>query len=346
MMKTIARIYKWIIISVFLQVVILAYLNFIYLGDGGAVKATMYQPEDEAPVSREVKIPAEASGIKASFNGLYAAYTMNGKLEIFDIKNRRSKKTIDTGKDILSYYRWLPDRNMIIYSSTSIDKGKVYVNVITYDVDSGVERSYPKVSGLPDGSGVEDIELSPLTNIVYVKVKVSDSQARIYRYNIMDNLKYIMSTGINTVIKETIYSDNLVFQDGKNKIYVKDGRRNTTKLLPFKSKMALLGIDSEDKVYAGELNKENKVYKIYFGKLDDRIDRSWIQLQLDKPALPQNIIITPGGAVYKLSEDDKVLYGIDSDRRIELTGEFVEMLEGYIVTKDNKRLKLTVIKSE
>jgi len=328
-----------------LQTAFLAYFDLVYLQNRGTVKATVYETEKEVSNSVEVELPREASGIKVSADGAYVAYSLDGKLEIFDISNRRGKKTIDMGEDLLFYYGWLPDRDMVIYSRRVTEKGKTAVQISTYDIHSDVERSYPEISGLPSASEVLDIELSPLTNVVYVKVKVSDSKARVYRYDIMDNLMRVMDTGISTVIKETLYNDNLIYQDDKNKIYVRAGKNKAAKQLPFKNKMVLLGVDSEDKVYVGELNKEDRVSRIYFGLLDELLKGSWTEIPLEKPVLPGNILITPKGAVYELAEAEGLLRGIDGSENIAYEGKFIELLDDYVVTRGGKGLKFTTIKT-
>jgi len=340
-MGVIRKLYKWIIISVMIQTAFLAYIDFVYLGIDGPVKATVYDVEKEKDISRKVKISEKAKEIKVSYNGSYAAFTVDSKLEILDVKNNKRKKTIDASNGYITYYRWLTDRNILIYSKTVSNMNGSCVEVITYDPELDVERSYPNISELPEFSEVVDIQFSTITNIVYVKVKLSESQAEIYKYNIMDELKYVTSTGINTVIKETIYRDSLVYQDDNSKIYVRDGEKNTIKALPFEGKMVLLGIDSKDRIFIGELSDENKIARIHYGGIDNYFEKELMSVQLDVPVTSDRIIISQNGVVYELMEGEKTLKEIKSGRHITFYGNFIEMLNNYIVTMDGKYLKIT-----
>ena len=349
-MKVLVRVYKWIVISIVIQFIILIFINNVYLGRSKEIKATSFETAggisgatEKLLESKGMKIPAGAKQIRVSFNGIYLGYVLDGKLQIIDIESNKIKKDISSGNDTLTYYRWLPDRNMIIYSLKSPDSEAGRVNIMTCDADSGAEHSYPKITGMPKGSEVTDIELSPLTNVTYVKVKVSDSQAKIYKYNIMDNLSYIMNINADTVIKQAGYSDMLLYQDSKNKLFVRDGKQDSSWAFPFKTKMALLGIDSEDKVYAGELDKENMVYKIHYGKLAVEPDKSWSEISLKDPVPPESIVVGSDGSVYEVNESSKLIYDVHNDTNITYPGKFVELIDGYIITMDSNVLKFTAL---
>lgn len=346
-MKTAARVYRWVIISVVLQIIFLAFINFIFLAGKNRVTSTSVDvpaPDVKPKKNVDMKVPTEATGFKVSFNGSYAGYIQDKQLVIIDLLNKKIKKTINTTRENLTYYRWLPDRNMVIYSVCAQENEPGKVQIFTYEVDSDVLRDYPKISNIPKGSKVEDIELSPQTNIIYTKVNTGKSNAVIYKFNIMNNLSYIMNTGTGTVIKETSYSDKLVYQNEKNKLFSRDGIKNVTWQFPFKNKMALLEIDSEDKVYVGELNKDNKVAKIYFGKLAVEPGKSWTTVALKNPVAPEKLFVTPNGSIYESVESENCVYDVRTGGKIEYSGRFVEILDDYVVTLDNNEIKLNVIK--
>ena len=101
---------------------------------------------------------------------------------------------------------------MLIYSIKEPEGITGRVRISTYDISAELDRSYPDIKNLPSGSEIIEIELSPLTNIVYPMIKTSSSRARIYKFDIMDNLSLIMKTDLSTIIKETMYSDRLIYQ--------------------------------------------------------------------------------------------------------------------------------------
>ncbi|MCX7922175.1 MAG: hypothetical protein N3B21_09220 [Clostridia bacterium] len=347
-MKRLLRIYKWIVISVLLQCMILVYVNYFYLERRNEVVATSFEIEEKPDTDAKVKIKQGAQGIKVSFDGAHILYLLEGNLEIVKTQDDKHLKTISGRNGEISYYRWLPDRNMIIYSVKLKQASSGGVQIYTYDVDSGVERSYPEMKGLPTQSSVVDIELSPLTNIVYAKVKVSEEQARVYKFNIMNNLSYVMNVDINTVIKETSYSDNLIYQNTKNKAFIRDGNKSSSKSIPFKNRVALLDVDSEDRVYIGELNSDKKVYCIYYSKIDDKIgenpENTWDKIKLDNAVSPESIAITRRGDVYTYSEDGNTIYNVRTGLESTYEGRLIQILDGYLVVLDGERLKFRAIK--
>jgi hypothetical protein len=193
---------------------------------------------------------------------------------------------------------------------------------------------------VPYGSSVVDIDLSSLTNLVYAKVRTSDWSARICKYNIMGDYSYIMQTDIKTKIIELKYSDSLVYQDSTNNIYVRDGALGTTERLSFNGSAALLGIDSEDNIYAGKLNSDGKIECIYYGKLGTLPEQAWDKISLDIPVSGENINIASSGKVISVNEDMGNIYNVKENKQIPFKGTFIEVLDSYIATVSSGKLKL------
>ncbi|MCX7842597.1 MAG: hypothetical protein N2489_05935 [Clostridia bacterium] len=346
MKKTLLRLYKWIIISVMLQVLILVFFNNFYLADRKVqVDAKPHESFEFKPKPKvDWKLPEGIEQIRVSYDGAYASYLHNGKLEILSIKDEKVVKTIDPDSSTLTYYRWLPDRRMIIYAKKLLDSQYGHIEISTIDVDSGTESSYPKMSKLVRESEVVGIELSPLTKVAYVKVKTSQNQASIYKYNIMNNLSYIMTASINTVIKQAGYADKLIYQDEKFKAYVRDGGKNVTWPFPFKKKMALIGIDPEDQVYLGELDNSGKVSRLHYGKLTVEPDKAWYQISLKNQAFADELVVAPDEAAYYVPKGDKFIINTKTNKKTDYTGEFIEIIKGYVVSLSSGKLIFTEIK--
>ncbi|MCX7710119.1 MAG: hypothetical protein N2484_09735 [Clostridia bacterium] len=343
-MRVIARVYKWILISVILQLLILLFFNNYFFARKGEVKVTSIDTEGVVKEDLNVKLPSGAADVKVSFDASFAAYLIDGRLEILDLQKKKNKETIKHEGDSISYFKWLPDRNMLIYAEKSTGDEKVGVKVTSHNVDSGDNTSYPPILKLSKQSEVVDIELSPLTNVVYIKLKTSDTNASIYKYNINNNLSHVMSTSIDTEIKETNYSDKLIYQDNKKRVFVNDSIKGKTWQIPFKNKVAILGLDSEDKPYIGELNKENKVFKIHMGKLTDSTLKSWSQISLERPLPVENILLSPDDIVYELNAEQNMITDVQSGKKVEYKGKYIEIIKGYVVSLNGNELRLKVIK--
>ncbi len=347
-MKKLKMIYKWILISVILQTAVLAYINYVYLPNRGQFKVTMYETEVMSVKNRSFKLPKGAENVSVSFDGLFAAYRLDNGLEIADLDKKKVIKKLTPGGGEFTYFRWLPDREMLIYTIKEPEGKSGRVRISTYDIVPELDRSYPDIKNLPEKSEVIDIELSPLTNIVYPLVKTSDTRARIYKFDIMDELDLIFKTDLTTVIKETIYSDNLIYQPEGKKISIRSGKSGKTSYVPVEKAEVLLAVDDNDYIYAGDNDDMGKIAAIYYGKAGQKKDE-WVSLKPAQPAATEGIYITAGGAVYVSNAANKRVTCLKStDNALTgetgYEGELLTMLDNYVVSIDGRKLILKVIK--
>lgn len=345
-MKAIKRVYKWIIISIILQVLFFLYLNNYYLVRNVDIKASSFDVVDDIPKEdKGIKVSSDAKNIKVSFDGAYVAYLLNGDIEILDVKSKKTKDVIKAGADEIDCYKWLPDRNMIIYSQKSMLSKSSSIQIFTKDIDSGLDHSFPKITGLARNSEVLAIELSPLTNVVYAKVKSGSSQARIYKFNIMDQSSFIMNVDANASIEELSYKDILLYEDRKrNKVRVWDGINRYSWALPFKEEIVLLGVDSEDKIYIGEIGDNEKISKIYYGELDKENHKSWQEVVPSEPMEKSKVVISSKGQIFVVDSAKEVIKDLKSGGEITYKGSFIEVIDNYVIYLDKNKLNLDVIK--
>ena len=346
-MKKLKMIYKWILISVILQTAVLAYINYIYLPNRGQFRVTMYETEVMSVKNRSFKLPKGAENVCVSFDGLFAAYRLDNGLEIADIDKKKVIKRLTPGGGEFTYYRWLPDREMLIYTIKEPEGESGRVRISTYDIVPELDRSYPDIKNLPEKSEVIDIELSPLTNIVYPLVKTSDTRARVYKFDIMDELDLIFKTDLSTVIKETMYSDNLVYQTEGKRISIRSGKSGKTSYVPVKEAEVLLAVDDNDYIYTGDKDDAGKIAAIYYGKAGQKEDE-WASLKPELPVAKEDIFITAGGAVYAANTSSKKVSCLKSgDNTItgdtSYEGELLTILDNYVVSMDGRKLVLKVI---
>ncbi|MDP4180341.1 MAG: hypothetical protein Q8942_04520 [Bacillota bacterium] len=341
--KIIKRIYKWIILSILIQVLVLAYLNFNYLLKEHDIKATSYDIKENAPIKEDssMKIPSEASSLSVSFDGNYAAYLLEGKVCLYDLKNKEEKTSVTDSNGDINYFKWLPDRNIIIYSVNSFGKNSETEKILisTKDIETDNNHSYPVISGLSKSSEVTDIELSPLTNMVYVKIKTSSSKSRIYKFDIMYQSNFVINVGNSATIKEANLSDKLFYEDSENRIQIWDGKRSSRTRLSYKNKVALIGLDSEDTVYFGETNSDGKLTKILYGKYDntDHSENKWEEIQLKSSYDKKDIVITENGNIYSIDTEKNVATNLKNNSEVKYEGEFIGISDNYIAySKDNK----------
>ena len=342
-MKKLKMIYCWILISVLLQAAMLSYVNFIYLPGRGAVKATMYEAETAAVKNRSFKLPEEVRDVMVSFDGLYVAFRQENDLVIVDLASRKTVKTLKPSGGVFTYFRWLPDREMLIYSTKEPEGKSGQVCISTYDIGPELERSYPNIKNLPKDSEVIDIELSPLTNIVYPMIKISKTKAKIYKFDIMDNLKFIMSSGITTIIKETMYTDSLIYQSSDGIIRIRNGKTGKTSTIPVKEAKLLLATDDNDFIHTASLDENKKITAIITGKTGQKA-LEWETVKLEQPLSSTDVFITAEGAIYRADKQKKEIHSLAGADVTEYQGELLTVLDHYVVSMDGNKLILRTLK--
>ncbi len=346
-MKQIAKWYKWILLAVIFQFGVLLYMNNVFLAADIDVSVSENSAVKQKPSTGDFKVPENAQMISLSFNAKFGAYLEDGELHIVDVDKGKSKTVAGTGKDKITYFRWLPDRDMVIYSSDTKNGQNGTVQVSTYEADSETSRDYPELNGLPAKSQVKDIELSPYTNMVYAKVQTSDTRARIIRFNVMGQYARVMTVDASIIIKECTYTNKLVYQEKGQQINIYDGIKKANSRVPIDiNNVTVLGIDLNDTLYIGALDDNGMVTHIYSQKIEDNIELTdnWTKISMKETTAPENIIVAGNGNIYINNKNENRVINLKNDLKASYRGEFIEVLEGVLVSKDENKVNITSLK--
>ncbi len=346
-MKNISKWYKWILLAVIFQFGVLLYMNNVFLSTDVDVSVSENSGVKQKPSTGDFKVPEAAQMISISFNAKFGAYLEDGELRIVDVDKGKSKTVAGTGKDKITYFRWLPDRDMVIYSSDTKNGRSGTVQVSTYEADSETSRDYPELSGLPAKSQVKDIELSPYTNMVYAKIQTSDTRARIIRFNVMGQYARVMTVDASIVIKECTYTNKLVYQEKGQQISIYDGIKKANSRVPINvNNVTVLGIDLNDTLYIGALDDNGMVTQIYSQKIEEgsEMTEKWTKMSLKETAPPETVIVTGNGNLYINKKDENRVINLKNDLKASYRGEFIEILDGVLVSKDENKVNITSLK--
>lgn len=344
-MKNIAKCYKWIILAIIFQFCVLLYINNIVLNTAVTVSVTDAGVKTK-PSTGDFKVPEDAKSISMSFNAKFGAYLREGVLHIIDLDNNDDKKVAGLGKDKITYFRWLPDRDMVIFSSDTKDGKKGTIQMSTYEADSKTARDYPEISDLPSKSQVMDIELSPYTNVVYAKIKTSDTKSRIVRFNVMSQYAFVMNLNADAIIKECSYVNKLVYQNEGESVYIYDGINQTRNKIPIDvTNIRILDIDLNDTLYIGKLNSSGNVTEIYHQKIvDKKLTNNWTKVLLKESTSVDNIVISGNGNIYANIKAENKIINVTNELKASYRGEFIEVLSGALVSKDGNKVNITSVK--
>lgn len=371
MKKKVLRIYKWIIFSVILQVTVYLFINNIYLSDRSNITdsikfvpaaASIIESPNKDESENGVRLPKNIKNIAISFDQKLAAYIYENKLEIFDLEHKKVKKTFSNQFNMdneneknkiegeITAFKWLSDKNTLIYAMSAKKDAPARVQLTTYDADS--DKSYTGVTMtnnyLPNGSAITDFTISPLNMIIYAKTRINETQSRFFRINIMNDIYASFITGNDAIAKLGRYGEVLIYQDKDFKLYRKSGMYNAPAQLQFNGKMALLDLiakesEGKDYIYTGEINEEGKVKKLYSGKADAPVSE-WAGMDLKEPLKPENIIIGKTGTVFFMKENENAIYNLLTNSKTVFTGELIGITGKSVVHMEQGLLKFTAIK--
>ena len=344
-MRSIAKWYKWILLAVMFQFCVLLYINNIYLNTDVSVSAVTAEPSAK-PSTGDFKVPAGINDIKMSYNAKFAAYLEDGILHVLNADNNQDKKVAGMGADKITYFRWLPDRDMVIFSSDTKDGNKGVIQMSTYESDSETSRDYPEISGISSNSKVMDIELSPYTNVVYAKINTSDSTSKIIRFNIMSQYAHVMNLKSDAVIKECTYVNKLVYQNEGSSIYIYDGINRTKNKIPVDAEnVRVLDIDMNDTLYIGVLDSSGNVTEILHQKItEEKPTDNWTKIALKESTSIDDVIISGNGNIYTNNKNENKVTNILNDRKASYRGDFIEILDGALVSKNENKVNITSLK--
>ncbi|QSZ27975.1 hypothetical protein ACETAC_03655 [Aceticella autotrophica] len=331
-MKTLKKISLWILFSFVLQFIILFYINNYFLTDSAMIQSKKILITDEMVDNIKVKVPPNANDIMPSFDGKYLSYILNNNLIIVNTKTSKTVKSIYIDGKNIDSYKWLNDRNRILYLNKEETKRGEELNIEAYDVDNEQQNTVNKTIYYQYKGYVSDITLSPLTNVIYINVSSKNNleKDRLYQIDIMGEIKKIQLP-VNKIIKmyETQKTDNLIYESSNNIVHIiKEGKKDN---YISSEKYSLIGIDSNDNIYVGSL-KNNFIQEVYYGTVDEPL-KKWDKINLKSPVKPNNLILAPkNNKLYEIV-NGKDLHDVRDNNIIYGQGDFIGINVNYIAYK-------------
>lgn len=339
-MKIVKRIFIWILISLSIQFAGLFYANNYFLSSDTSIKTKKIVKSEAKKPDAEVKIPDNAKNITVSFDARYLAYYDGDVLKVVDTKTGAEKNVEFNDGIQVSFYKWLPDRNRMLIAEKEISKQASNFKLAYYDVDKDVKEDIKELDWSNKKAEVEDIEASPLTNVIYVKVASSGKRSNIYWINIMKEMKKVETKAYMIGnIKVIPHDDKLVYEDLTYKrIYVTGQNEPIT--INGVSNPCLLGVDDNDNVYVGE-NQGNKITKIYFGNVKE-YGNSFQTINLNNAVDKNNVFVSSQGKVYINDNFKGIVTEVQSGKQYVYHGTFIEAYDGGVASISDGKLQKTI----
>ncbi|NEZ47498.1 hypothetical protein FDF74_09875 [Clostridium niameyense] len=332
-MKIFKKLIIWIMISLVVQFAGLFYIDRYFLASGGTkIKSKKVTNTEVKEKEAEVSIPEKVEDLDISFNGKYISYFENNSLNIINTKTGEKQNLDFESKKDVSKYMWLPDRNRILYAERKGEK--IILN--SYDVDKSKKDKTAEFDLQNSSSKVEDIQVAPLPNVIYVKVNSGGTTSKIYNINIMKEKKRadLLSNEVKDM-KIIPHEDTLIYES-KRKIY-STNRETSLNIEGIKSPK-LLSIDDNDKIYIGEM-KDDKIVKICYGNLKEKTS-NWKTLDISNPSSVEDIYVSPLGQVYVNNNMKGTVTNLNTGKETKYTGTIIKMyIDGITSICEGKLLK-------
>ncbi|HEY8803854.1 MAG TPA: hypothetical protein VIM42_01885 [Clostridium sp.] len=335
MKKVFKKMIICIIISLIIQIGGLFYLNNNILTSNTNVKSQKVadsSTSNKTTVSK-ANVPSNATTINVSYDASYISYYLNDELYVVNTVTGKSVNVSSSNGVKISFYKWLPDRNRMLIVETNNRN----LSLSYYDVTQSQKSKVSDILMISSTSKVKDIEASPLTNVIYIKVKNGYKYDSIYWVNIMKSRKKIVTKSkyIGN-IQVVPHEDKMLYEDlTNNKVYA----TGVDHALSFigSTKSCLLGIDNNDQVYIGDVDSNNNIDKIYFGTLNG----SWKSLQLNTPVSKAHLFVTASGKVYINDKIKGTVTELQTRKETTYKGVFIQLYSDGIASLSDGNLVKT-----
>ncbi|MDS0524743.1 hypothetical protein NNC19_03560 [Clostridium sp. SHJSY1] len=339
------RIIIWALLSVLMQAAGLLYLDKVYFKQSSDFK--VQEPKKEViPNNVDLSIPNEATKIESSFDGKYVTYFVENKLYLLDTKNGTSEEIItnDEKREVL-YSKWLSDSNMLTIAEKKVGSSskKNIVDILGFTANNKKEKSFTEKGVLityTNGMEIVGIETETKNGVIYIPVNTNGSTSTIVRRNIDGKFENIPIKNM-TVSELLIYPNkngDMIYKDKKNnKFYSYSNGKSTIINFTDSNKYELLGIDSKDNVYWGELGAGDKITKIVYGSIDTKI-ATWKTVQLDKGVSKKEIYINNKNEILVNNSLEGKVKNLTTNVEVSYSGKFISVNNKVILSKDNDKL--------
>lgn len=341
-MRVFRIVLSWAVISLVVQFLGFYYVNNYFLASNTDIKSTKVTSREDEKSDVEVSIPYDAQNIKVSFDGRYASYYNEGMLEVVDTSNGKEKQVKLSSGYKLSYYKWLPDRNRILIAEKTDTDGSADFKLEYFDIDKGIKENIKKMNDFIENTKIVDIQESPLTNVIYIKMQYDGNRTSIYRVNIMSELQKISTNsyaigdmGVLSLKDKLVYEDNVY-----HKIYItgEDEPMNISKV----KNPVWIGIDNDDKVYIGDMKNDDKVGSIYYGKIEDDPEQ-YKKVDLRQDIDKKDIYISDSGRIYVNDNLKGIVEDVLNGKQYVYHGKFVQLYNKGIVSIVDGKVSKTLI---
>ncbi|GFZ31565.1 hypothetical protein CSC2_20910 [Clostridium zeae] len=340
MAKYIKNLGLYFIIAVILQVGVLYYINNFYLSgfssnseDKSTVavnstNTTSAKSNDKNEVDNTIKfaVPEDSTEVELSKENDKIAYIKDSALQIV---GKTENNTVDLQDLKLLKYQWLDEGNLVIAASK---ENSTKISFYKYNISTKEKELLASIQLKDKKSSIDSIISSPLKDLIFVKVALSNGSSELYKLNVRNEFEKI---ALRESKIQDIYliphEDKLIYNSALNSnVYVTYLEQKLS--LAQKGLTKILGVDKSENVYIGLVNGGN-ISKIYYGSISEKTS-SWKQISLNNIEKPEDLIVVEN-SIYKLNSTENKLENLNGTTSISFKGKFLKICNGKVLSIEN-----------
>lgn len=339
------RLRPYLIISFVILIIEFAGLSFLQhllLRDALFTSVSLQTTitESEWPLSSQIN----TSHVVISFDGLYAAYISDNSLVVADLFHHKIQKIIPLKDSSITTMQWLPDRERFLYA---IQKKRNYspMEICYYDADLGESRPINHINPRTSDSRITAIALSPMTNLIFVKIDDGHGHYRLYRLDIMNHIyRQFVPLGPGAIQVIPDRDGVLVENRTTGRVMLISGfwggfQSRLTGAMK-KTPYSLLGVDEQGRIFLVALKRDTKNrLAVFRGK----IGKPFIRLgYLPSSTSANRVLLALNGRLYLRDDRHHLIMSLfdKSSRQIEFNGRLVTFDGRMLVTRDGEHLNI------
>ena len=205
-----------------------------------------------------------------SFDKRFMATVVGDTVTIYQAGKKGEPQRVSLHGRKLSFFEWLPDRNLAIFASYGRDDrtDQYGVYIAQYNPLAPERELDTEIENAPYDSKIVDVAYSVATNVVYMKLEVGENKYRIYRTDANYDTRRIPVQAENIGRIAVFYDRDVFFYDNLRTgvVYMLEGDTGTWREISPNGRFRLIGIDGQE-IYIAEVNADGKVSAAYRGRL-------------------------------------------------------------------------------
>ena len=205
-----------------------------------------------------------------SYDKRFMATILDDQVTIYEAGKKNDPQRINLHGRNVSFFEWLPDRNLAIFATYGRDNktGEYGVYIAQYNPIYPDRELDTPIEDAPADSKIVDVAYSTATNVVYMKLEVGEDRYRIYRTDANYDTRRIHVQAENIGSIAVFYDSDTFFYDNLRTgvVYMLDGATSSWREISPSGNFRLIGLDGQE-IYIAEMNRDDKVIAAYRGRL-------------------------------------------------------------------------------